>query len=87
MTNLNALTNYVKEFCQEIQALEAQYGLSISIDFDRESLSLSNTHKPTEVITWLGVDTVKYKEDYAFTDYDALGKIIDTTSTEDIEET
>jgi hypothetical protein len=83
MTNLNALTDYIQEFCKEVQALESQYGIRITIDHATESLMLVNIEKPSEVVSWLGVDTVQYNDDYINTDNEALTKLVDVTELEE----
>jgi hypothetical protein len=86
MTNLNQLSEHLQEFCQQIQAIEALYGMRITVDHDTMSLMLVDEKQTSRVIAWLGKETIEFDNDYLAVDNDALAAVIDLPKEEVVDD-
>ena len=83
MTSINALSEHIQEFAQEVKALEEQYGLKIVVDHIDETLMLVNNENSHSPVAWLGLDEIKYDADYISVDNVELSKILDPVMKDD----
>ena len=86
MTDFNALTEHVQEFCEQIEALEEQFSLKIVIDHTDETIMLVSTRDEHTPIAWLGKDEIKCSNDYVTIDYHSLAAVLEpVVEEEDLE--